>query len=141
MVLHIVDVQSAQEFVEGHFAFVELLEKFLGMAPGLGRSPRTDVLLHIAPVLAVEFESLQEPEVLLLGPAAVAKSTLLRSSPRIILRGRNIVLYSFFCGVIQILLTFLVIGKLIFIWNNHARFAGLLSPEASRLLSGITCHF
>lgn len=56
---------------------LELVEVLLSVGPSLRACPRPNVLVDSVPVLTIELESLKEPRVLLVGPAACVRPTFL----------------------------------------------------------------
>ena len=70
VVFQIVEIKRVQEISQTLLAFFQLIEEFLSVGPRLGGGSRSHMLLDLFPLFAVEFERLQEPEMLILGPAA-----------------------------------------------------------------------
>lgn len=69
--LEVVEVEAVEELRQAELLFLDFDEEFLRVRASLRAGARLDVLLHLAPLLAVHLESLQKAEVLVLGPAAV----------------------------------------------------------------------
>ena len=69
MLFQVVEVHRAQEFRQGLLPFLQLVEELLGVRPGLRARPGLNMFLDLLPLLAVELQGLQKPEVLVLGPA------------------------------------------------------------------------
>ena len=70
MVFQVVEIKSVQKIGETLLPFFEFIKEFLGVGPSLGGGSRTDMFLNLLPLLAVNFESFEEPEMLVLGPSA-----------------------------------------------------------------------
>jgi hypothetical protein len=70
MVFHVVEIKGVQKINETLLSFFELIKEFLSMRSSLSGCSSTDMFLDLFPLLAMNFESLKKPEMLILGPAA-----------------------------------------------------------------------
>ena len=72
----IVNIKRLQKLIHALILFLEFDKEFLCMTPGLGAGPCSNVQLNFLPFLTVNFEGLQEFEVLLPCPSAGAFALL-----------------------------------------------------------------
>jgi hypothetical protein len=69
MVFQVVEVKSLQKIWETLLPFLELIEEFLSVRPGLSGCSCADMFLDFLPLLAMNFEGLKKPKMLVLGPS------------------------------------------------------------------------
>lgn len=72
--MHFTDVEIAQEVIQRKVLLLKLYKKLLSMRTCLSAASRVNVFLHFLPLLAILFESFEEPIVFHSGPASVVVS-------------------------------------------------------------------
>jgi len=68
VVFKVIEIQVLKVFGKFLIFLLKFVKEFLCMRSGLGRSPCSDMFLDLFPLLAEVLESLQESEMLILGP-------------------------------------------------------------------------
>lgn len=77
VVFKVIEVQVLQVLSEFLVFLLEFVEEFLSVRSGLSGSPGSNMLLDLLPLLAEVLEGLQESEMLILGPPAHLKLTII----------------------------------------------------------------